>query len=80
MTEQVTVDGEQVTVHRVNNDINGNPRYVVHYLALADTYSEAVRKIHAIGGSKYRSKWYGGGLVFSTYGDIGEDLEQARKA
>lgn len=53
---------------RVNNDVNGNPRYVFHFLALADHYVEAVavaKKL--IGGKKYHTKSYGGGIVFQSY-------------
>ena len=60
-------NGKNVTVHQVNNDSFGNPRYVIHYLEIADTYSEALAIIRKIGGKMYTSKWYGGGLVFSTY-------------
>ena len=44
---------------RVNNDVNGNPRYVFHFLALADHYGESVaiaKKL--IGGKKYHTKSY----------------------
>ena len=53
---------------RVNNDVNGNPRYVFHFLALADHYSGAVtvaKKL--VGGRKYHTKSYGGGIVFQSY-------------
>ena len=53
---------------RVNNDVNGNPRYVFHFLALADHYGESVaiaKKL--IGGKKYHTKSYGGGIVFQSY-------------
>ena len=60
-------NGKQVSLHQVNNDAYGNPRYVIHYLELADTYSEALALIRKIGGKMYTAKWYGGGLVFSTY-------------
>ena len=60
-------NGKNVTVHQVNNDSFGNPRYVIHYLEIADTYSEALAIIRKIGGKMYTAKWYGGGLVFSTY-------------
>ena len=60
-------NGKTVTVHQVNNDRYGNPRYVIHYLEVADTYSEALALIRRIGGKMYTAKWYGGGLVFSTY-------------
>ena len=67
---------------RVNNDVNGNPRYVFHFLALADDndsintrYNNAVtvaRKL--IGGKKYHTKSYGGGIVFQSY-NVQNDLD-----
>jgi hypothetical protein len=29
--------------YRANNDVNGNPRYILHWQAFARTYSEALR-------------------------------------
>lgn len=65
---------------RVNNDVNGNPRYVFHFLALANDndsintrYNNAVavaKKL--IGGKKYHTKSYGGGIVFQSYNVKGE--------
>ena len=63
---------------RVNNDANGNPRYVVHYLALLtdkekygphlpNGYEIALKRSRAFGGKKYRGKDYGGGIVFQSY-------------
>lgn len=68
---------------RVNNDVNGNPRYVIHYLALltdeekADTslyaianrYSIAIARAKKLfGGKKFHNKQYGGGgIVFQSY-------------
>ena len=60
-------NGKQVSLHQVNNDAYSNPRYVIHYLDIADTYSDALALISKIGGKMYTAKWYGGGLVFSTY-------------
>ena len=60
-------NGREVTVHQVTNDTNGNPRYVIHYLTIAGSYSDALNVIRKIGGRVYTAKWYGGGLVFSTY-------------
>ena len=67
--------GEQVTVTQVTNDRYGNPRFVIHYLDVADTYSDALKIIRRIGGKMYTAKWYGGGLVFSTY-NIERTLEK----
>lgn len=58
---------------RVNNDVNGNPRYVCHYLNIADNYEAAVKLANTIGGRKYHTKSYGGGIVFQSYNI--QDLE-----
>lgn len=52
---------------RINNCVNGNPRYVLHFLALADTYNHAIALAYQCGGKAYKGKDYGGGIVFSTY-------------
>ena len=71
---------------RINNDVNGNPRYVVHYLNLLTEqdklipvwnesgarvyptkYEIAVKRANKIGGRKYHTKRYGGGIVFQSY-------------
>ena len=66
---------------RANNDINGNPRYCIHFLALntpaenADysgdfitrKYNLALDRARKLGGKKFRNKQYGGGIIFTTY-------------
>lgn len=67
---------------RVNNDVNGNPRYVIHYLALLTDAEKADTSLHAISnryniaiarakklfsGKKFHNKQYGGGIVFQSY-------------
>jgi hypothetical protein len=67
---------------RVNNDVNGNPRYVIHFLALlteqeksgndlaslSGRYDLAVKKAKKLfGGKKFHNKQYGGGIVFQSY-------------
>jgi len=69
-----------ITFTRINNDGNGNPRYVCHYLHLLSTeykvntlidfradYAIACKHANTIGGRKWNNKQYGGGIVFSTY-------------
>ena len=68
-------NGHEVTVNQVTNDANGNPRYVIHYLDIANSYSDALNLIRKIGGKMYTAKWYGGGLVFSTY-NLEKTLEE----
>ena len=46
---------------RINNDVNGNPRY---HLPVYLATESAVRKL---GGVKYRGKRYGAGWVFQSY-------------
>lgn len=52
---------------RTNSDIYGNPRYIIHFLNLANTFDEAKKIANKLGGAKYRGKDYGGGLVFQSY-------------
>ncbi len=63
---------------RVNNDINGNPRYVIHFLniindsegenlSISQKYIFATNKVKKIGGKKYKGKDFGGGIVFQSY-------------
>jgi hypothetical protein len=52
---------------RINNDTNGNPRYVFHFLELANNYNEALFLAKKIGGKKFHNKQYGGGIVVQSY-------------
>ena len=59
---------------RINNDVNGNPRYVFHFLELADNYDEALKLAKKIGGKKFHNKQYGGGIVVQSY-NLHEGIE-----
>lgn len=63
---------------RVNNDTNGNPRYVIHFLNFltraekngsirGDRYDAALARSRQLGGKKFHNKQYGGGIVFQSY-------------
>ena len=65
---------------RVNNDVNGNPRYACHFynlltetesrdysISLEDRYNLALRRAKKIGGRKFHNKQYGGGILFQSY-------------
>jgi len=65
---------------RVRNDVNGNPRYVCHFLSLdvhgsdkgigyglSERYAMACKLANKAGGRKYHNKSYGGGIVFQSY-------------
>lgn len=76
---------------RIKNDVNGNPRRVVHFLEfitaeesartgdewmpISQQYALAVRRANAVGGRKFNNKSYGGGIVFQAYSD--SEVEQA---
>lgn len=53
--------------YRVNNDFNGNPRYVIHWLAFGDDYATAKKAANSIGFRVYRGKDFGGGFVGQSY-------------
>lgn len=60
---------------RINSDVNGNPRYVCHWLAFnpyhnsehSFSYEEALKLARRLGGRKFHNKQYGGGIVFQSY-------------
>ena len=72
---------ETIEWTRVNNDSNGNPRYVCHYSTLLtekdreelgygriqEDYSLALQRAKKIGGKKFNNKQFGGGIVFQSY-------------
>lgn len=73
---------------RINNDINGNPRYVCHFLNFKPyavpgepqqklEYSEALKMAKKLGGRKFHNKQYGGGIVFQSYNieSLGRKIE-----
>ena len=49
------------------NDVNGNPRYVIHWLAFGTDYDSAYTTAKLLGFSKYRGKNFGGGFVCQSY-------------
>ena len=65
--EITTVQNERLTVFRIPNDVNGNPRYVVHFLDLNIKLSDYDSINQLYGFNKYRAKWFGGGVVFQSY-------------
>jgi len=66
-----------ISFTRINNDINGNPRYVYHFLtfiterdkftSLDQRYNLALSRAKKLGGKKFHNKQYGGGIVFQSY-------------
>lgn len=69
---------------RVNNDVNGNPRAVCHFLefihpseklSLNQKYDVALFRSRQLGGRKFHNKQYGGGIVFQMYS--GEEIKMS---
>lgn len=71
---------------RVNNDTNGNPRYVCHFLRLnigqdegqdvSEKYTTALARSREFGGRKFHNKQYGGGIVFGSIYNLGDLCEE----
>lgn len=53
--------------YRVTNDMNGNPRYVIHFLAFSGDYDKARKLASSIGFRVYRGRDFGGGFVGQSY-------------
>ena len=75
----------QINFKQVNNDVNGNPRYVCSFyhllsetesnnynMSVSDQYNLALQKAKSLGGRKYHNKQYGGGIVFGSIFNIKE--------
>ena len=70
---------EPIYFTRIDNDTNGNPRYVCHMLNLISDkdnfapgnveakYQLALKRSRQLGGRKFHNKKYGGGIVFQSY-------------
>lgn len=76
---------------RINNDINGNPRYVCHFLdfivdsdeftSVSERYELALKRSRQLGGKKFNNKQYGGGIVFQSYNiyDLADSINKLRE-
>jgi hypothetical protein len=63
-----TTTQQKINWTRVNNDVNGNPRYVCSWLYFnTKTYTDAVKLANEIGGRKYNNKTFPMGIVFQTH-------------
>lgn len=79
-----------VDVYPIDHDVNGNPRYVVHYLAIpfteyagdnileyrAHQIAHVDHAKRALYGKRYRAKSFGGGIVFQSF-NIAYDVNRA---
>jgi hypothetical protein len=69
----IKVNDKQIPYFRIDNDVNGNPRYVTHFMSLGVELGD-YGKIPGL--TKYRAKWFGGGYVFQSY-NLENTLEHA---
>ena len=60
----INVNGQEIPYYRLDNDVNGNPRYLVHFLSL-NVKPEDYGRIAGL--TKYRGKDFGGGYVIQSY-------------
>lgn len=78
MHKQIDTTGHDFSIWQIDHDVNGNARYVVHYLTIPyedddsqPFYINQLRHIEhakkALYGKKYRANWFGGGIVFHAY-------------
>lgn len=74
--EITTVKNKRIKVFRIKNDVNGNPRYVIHFSDLGIKLSDYDNINKLYGFKKYRAGWFGGGVVFQSY-NIADTLEYA---
>lgn len=82
---------KQVPYTRITNDVNGNPRYVVHFLDLLTQeennstfltwmgikYDLALLRAKHASGKKHNTKAYGGGVVFQSYRGVEHEVKSA---
>lgn len=74
------MENTTIQFHRLDNDVNGNPRYACHFfnllkdsesydsgLSISQRYDLAVKRANTIGGKRYHNKKFGGGIVFQSY-------------
>lgn len=78
---QPNINMNDYSITRIKNDINGNPRRVIHFLAFTtdedkrasmtihELYDLALKRAKKVGGRKFHNKQYGGGIVFQAYSD-----------
>jgi len=66
-----------VRLKRIDNDVNGNPRYLVHFSDIAGNYDDALKLGKKLLQARaYRAKGYKWCLVFTSY-DAEDEFEQA---
>lgn len=64
----VTINNKEYDVFKMKNDVNGNPRYIIHFLDLGLEEYEPTNLTRKAGLAIRRNfKAFGGGFVFQSY-------------
>jgi hypothetical protein len=81
---------ETIEWTRVKNDVNGNPRWVCHFLdlepardytkPLPERYEAVLCAARKLGGRKFHNKQFRGGVVFQAYECQLSDIAQRVRA
>ena len=79
-TNPIDTDAKEIEeqMHRADNDVNGNPRYILHFLAFDNDYATAKEIANSLGWSVYRAKSHGGCFVGQSYSTAAEALYIAK--
>ncbi len=74
-----------INFYRIDNDVNGNPRYVCSFLSFIKSgeagynvdagYKLALSRSRVLGGRKFHNKQFGGGIVLQSF-NIQETAEK----
>lgn len=65
--EIAKVDGQEIPCYRYTSNADGNPRYIVHYLAIGLPDYVATTKTRKAGLKIIHCRAFGGGFVFQSY-------------
>lgn len=70
---------DEITAYRTTNDVNGNPRYIIHFLALGLKDHESTTKTRRAGFRKLPNcRAFGGGFTFQAHylqGELQDKLD-----
>lgn len=66
ISEWVHNDGTHI--YKVKHDINGNPRYIVHFTDINKSYAKALQAAKEFGFTKCTRKDYKDYLIITNYG------------